>query len=115
MATRSKPSETPATKPAAKAKTSPASTTAKEKAPVVAAPKAVKAVSAKTADTPVKKTAVKKTTASKVTPDQRRLYVEVAAYHIAERRGFLGGDPSEDWAHAEAEIDRLLEQGILKP
>ncbi|MFN6960933.1 MAG: DUF2934 domain-containing protein [Rhodocyclaceae bacterium] len=50
-----------------------------------------------------------------LTPEQRRLYVEVAAYYIAERRGFVGGSELEDWLQAEAEIDRLLREGILKP
>ncbi len=46
--------------------------------------------------------------------EQRRYYVEVAAYYIAERRGFCGSQ-LEDWVQAEAEIDRLLSEGILKP
>lgn len=46
---------------------------------------------------------------------QRRYYVEVAAYYIAERRGFHGGGELDDWVAAEAEIDRLLREGILKP
>lgn len=45
--------------------------------------------------------------------EQRRHYVEVAAYHIAERRGFTVGNPLEDWMQAEAEIDRLLAEGRL--
>jgi len=50
-----------------------------------------------------------------LTPDQRRYYVEVAAYYIAERRGFHGGSQMDDWVRAEEEIDRLLREGILKP
>lgn len=45
--------------------------------------------------------------------EQRRYYIEVAAYHIAERRGFGAGDPLADWTQAEAEIDRLLAEGRL--
>lgn len=41
-------------------------------------------------------------------PGRRREYVEVAAYFIAERRGFMGGDETADWLAAEAEIDRLI-------
>jgi surface antigen len=48
-------------------------------------------------------------------PDQRRYYIEVAAYYIAERRGFQGGNALEDWAAAEAEVDRLLREGVLNP
>lgn len=46
-----------------------------------------------------------------VPPEQRRNYVEMAAYYIAERRGFALGNPLEDWIQAEAEIDRLLAEG----
>ena len=45
--------------------------------------------------------------------EQRRHYVEMAAYYIAERRGFAPGNPLEDWVQAEAEIDRLLAEGRL--
>lgn len=48
-----------------------------------------------------------------VAPEQRRNYVEMAAYYIAERRGFTPGNPLEDWIQAEAEIDRLLAEGRL--
>ena len=43
-----------------------------------------------------------------ITPEQRYHYVEVAAYYIAEKRGFDAGSTEEDWAQAELEIDRLL-------
>lgn len=39
---------------------------------------------------------------------ERRNYVEVAAYYIAQRRGFCGGCPIEDWTQAELEVDRML-------
>lgn len=123
-----KPKKTPAKKAAAAANV--ASAEAKPAAKKTAAKKPA-----------AEKTAVKKTTRSKVTneqpvpssssapqaapasertipeisPEQRRHYVEVAAYFIAERRGFLGGSEMEDWVQAEAEIDRLLREGILKP
>lgn len=35
-------------------------------------------------------------------------YVAVAAYYIAEHRGFKGGDPMSDWLAAEAEIEAAL-------
>ena len=47
-----------------------------------------------------------------VAPEQRRNYVEVAAYYIAARRGFAPGDPLQDWIQAEAEVDRLLGEGL---
>lgn len=74
------------------------------------------------AKAPAKKRAAPKKTAEKagkanvpiLTNEQRRYYVEIAAYYIAERRGFCGSQ-IEDWVQAEAEIDRLLREGILKP
>ena len=48
-----------------------------------------------------------------VSAERRRHYIEVAAYYIAERRGFAGADPQEDWVQAEIEVDRLLAEGKL--
>ena len=45
--------------------------------------------------------------------EQRRHYIEMAAYYIAERRGFAPGNLLDDWVQAEAEIDRLLAEGRL--
>ena len=45
--------------------------------------------------------------------DRRGHYVEVAAYFIAERRGFAPGDPLADWLAAENEVDRLIAEGKL--
>ncbi len=39
--------------------------------------------------------------------DRRRMIAEAAYFH-AERRGFEGGSPEEDWYEAEREIDDLL-------
>lgn len=50
---------------------------------------------------------------AKVSAEQRRNYVEVAAFYIAERRGFAAGDPLQDWVQAETEIDRLIAEGLL--
>jgi hypothetical protein len=47
--------------------------------------------------------------------EQRHYYVEVAAYYIAERRGFHGGSELEDWTAAAEEVDRLLREGVLNP
>lgn len=44
---------------------------------------------------------------------QRQKYIEVAAYHVAERGGFSDGRNSENWLAAEAEIDQLLAEGKL--
>ena len=60
------------------------------------------------------KTAPKKK-AVQVAPEQRRNYIEIAAYYIAERHGFMSGRDAADWAEADAEIDRLLGGGHFNP
>ncbi|MDK9703859.1 MAG: DUF2934 domain-containing protein [Sulfuritalea sp.] len=95
----------------AKAKTT--ATTAKPK-PVVkagAAKAAVPKAAPKTAAVKPKRASAKKSAG--IPPEQRRNYIEMAAYYIAERRGFAPGNPLEDWIQAEAEIDRLLAEGRL--
>jgi len=47
-------------------------------------------------------------TRSVVTAEERRRMIAEAAYLRAERRGFSGGDPNDDWLSAEAEIDQIL-------
>jgi hypothetical protein len=93
-----------ATAGAAKAKAGSKAKLAAKSDPVAKA--APKAAAAKPARSRAKKPAV-------VSAEQRRNYIEVAAYHIAERRGFAPGDPLDDWAQAEAEIDRLIADGLL--
>jgi len=38
----------------------------------------------------------------------RRELIQLTAYHKAERRGFIDGNPKQDWLEAEQEVDRLL-------
>jgi hypothetical protein len=46
--------------------------------------------------------------------EERQAMIREAAYLRAERRGFTGGSPEEDWLLAEQEIDeRLLQQSGL--
>ncbi len=40
----------------------------------------------------------------------RQKMIEVAAYYIAEKRNFEGGNPEEDWFEAELEIDDLINE-----
>lgn len=99
----------PATKAKLAAKPEPAAKTkaAPKKAVAKPAPKTVpKAARPKPASSRAKKPAV-------VPQEQRRHYVEMAAYYIAERRGFGPGNLLDDWVQAEAEIDRLLAEGRL--
>ena len=103
----------PATEPAVKR-------VAAKSTPVKAAAK--KAVAPKTVaeDAPVKpkKVAAAKKAApaakTAMSADQRNNYVQVAAFYIAERRGFSAANPVDDWAAAEAEIDRLIASGHFK-
>jgi len=61
-------------------------------------------------------TKAKKATPSKVeaapphtvTPEERWRMVAEAAYLRAEKRGFSGGNPTDDWLAAEAEVDKIL-------
>lgn len=41
----------------------------------------------------------------RISPEQRRVMIEEAAYYRAARRGFVGGNPELDWKLAEIEID----------
>ncbi|MDP2132948.1 MAG: DUF2934 domain-containing protein [Sulfuritalea sp.] len=112
------PAKAPKSVVAAKAKT-----VVKEKPPVKAgvatkpttkklvADKAVAKAAAETSARKSVSVAAKQPKA--VSGEQRRYYVEVAAYHIAERRGFAPGNPLDDWVQAEAEIERLLAAGLL--
>lgn len=96
------------------------------KAPAAAA----KSPSKKAAATPAKKPAVPqkgpvkkvvigsgsaKNRKPSISNEQRRRYIEVAAYFMAERRGFAGANPASDWVKAEIEIDRMISAGKLDP
>ena len=49
---------------------------------------------------------------SGIDAEHRQRLIEEEAYLIAERRGFQGGDPAQDWAEAERTVDyRLLQPG----
>lgn len=111
-AAAAKPAAKPLAKPATKAKPAAAKSTAKTVKP--AAPKAAKPVAAKQ-PAAAKKPAPAKAKVKVLSPDQRRFYIEVAAYYIAERRGFNSDRQLGDWVEAEAEIDRLLREGVLNP
>ena len=77
-------------------------------------PKAVKS-STKTAATKRKtitskspRTKDTKSASIKITADQRLGRIAEIAYLKAEKRGFAGGNPLEDWLTAEAEVDASL-------
>ena len=97
--------------PAATAKAKPA-VKAASKVPVKAAPKAT-AKATPIASAPNSTAGSRAKKAAGVSAEQRRNYIEVAAFYIAERRGFAPGNLLDDWVQAEAEIDRLLAGGHL--
>lgn len=113
--TKSSAKSSPAKRPATTAKTPAVKAAAAAKPAVKAKAPAKKAAVAKVEPKPVRaKPAAPRGRKPKGVPiEQRRHYVEVAAYHIAERRGFAPGDPLQDWVQAEAEIDRLLAEGRI--
>ena len=55
-------------------------------------------------------TAPKRAAAHPITmaPEERTRMIAELAYFKAERRGFLGGNPEQDWYDAERETDELL-------
>lgn len=98
--------------------TSKAAVAAKAPAKKVAAPKAAASKPAASKSTAAAKSAApKKSTPAKkgnghtsVTPEQRYRMICDAAYFRAERRGFVGGNPAQDWVEAEAEINLMLKK-----
>ena len=110
---------TPTKKAAPKKAAAPAKAPAKKvtKAAVAAKPvKApAKAATAKIAPVKAKEAKAPARRRHATDPEQRRNYIEVAAYYIAERHGFTPGRELADWAAAEEEIDRLLVAGKLNP
>lgn len=106
----------PATETRAKAvpaKTSAPAKTRPATKPVPAKPPAAKPAAKAKPETAAKARRPRATKPASVAPEQRRNYIEVAAYYIAERRAFAPGDPLQDWIQAEAEVDRLLGEGLL--
>jgi len=104
------PTKAPATKVAPKVTATPTKAPAAKKA-VAAKPKPRAADTTATvakASRPTTRSTARK---SIITPEQRANYIEVAAFYIAEQRGFAPGNPMDDWVAAEAEIDRLIASG----
>lgn len=56
----------------------------------------------------VRKSAAKKGGRKVLTPEERYRLVAEAAFLKAESRGFVGGDPVEDWLAAEQEVEDAL-------
>ena len=62
---------------------------------------------AKPTGTALKQPKTRKATGA-LSDTERRNYVEVAAYYIAQRRGFCGSSELEDWIQAEKEVAQML-------
>lgn len=45
---------------------------------------------------------------AKISPEERSRMVAEAAYYMAQRRGFEGGDPVGDWIEAERQVEETL-------
>lgn len=50
-----------------------------------------------------------------ISAEERRGMIEVAAYYLAERRGFCAGCELDDWLAAEAEVDESLSAAHGRP
>lgn len=59
--------------------------------------------SSKSADAKTKRTAKSRSL-------NRETLIEQTAYYIAEKRGFEGGDPVQDWLAAEQQVDNMLKE-----
>lgn len=58
-----------------------------------------------------RRTSPKRAATSSIRPEERHHLIEVAAYYLAERRGFHGASSHDDWLQAEREIDAMIEAG----
>jgi hypothetical protein len=47
-----------------------------------------------------------------VSAELRHRMIAEAAYYLAEKRNFQGGDPVNDWLEAERIIDQALQSGV---
>lgn len=46
--------------------------------------------------------------------DEKNNLIRVAAYYIAEKRGFAPGNENDDWVQAETQIEFMLKKGEFK-
>ncbi|MDR3412124.1 MAG: DUF2934 domain-containing protein [Formivibrio sp.] len=63
---------------------------------------------------PAKKRTKKTVKPNLITSEERHHLVEVAAYYLAERRGFGSGSLHDDWLQAEQQIDQMIASGKFK-
>jgi len=83
-----------------------ASKTTRKAPPVVTegesipAPKATRAAS--------KTSKARQPVATITTSEERHRLIAEAAYYLAEKRGFQGGSPEQDWLEAAAQVDQMF-------
>lgn len=98
---------TKSTKPAAASiKPASASMQTAVSASAKSAPSAAKASAA--APAPAAKKTPSKPSKMMITSEERQRMIAEAAYYIAEKRGFQGGNCDQDWLEAAAQIDRII-------
>ena len=103
--------ETRTTNKTEKAKSKVSSKTSKAKSPQ----KKTTEAKASPKKTTSKKSTTRKTSAKDaavISIEQRHVMIEKMAYIFAEQRGFVGGDPTQDWLAAESEIDASITKGL---
>lgn len=67
----------------------------------------------KLAAAPKRRTSPKRVATPAIRPEERHHLIEVAAYYIAERRGFHGASSNVDWLQAEREVDAMIKAGKI--
>lgn len=99
---------------------SPAKTKSKTTKRVAKSTTTAKRASTKTAQSGKSKTSTKKLSINKssdttdqivanaINMEQRQDMIAKTAYYLAEKRGFCGGNPTDDWLRAEQEVDSML-------
>jgi hypothetical protein len=83
-----------------------ASKTARKAPPVVAEAESV--VAPKTTRAASKTRKVREPVAAISSSEGRHRLIAEAAYYLAEKRGFQGGNPEQDWLEAAAQVDRMF-------
>ena len=86
----------------------------RDKAKTTKRPPAAASTRSKTSK-PKRSAKPKAATSPDITPEVRRQMIQEAAYLLAEQRGFLQGDPVNDWLVAEKDIDQLLAERAASP
>jgi len=108
------PTKAPGKNPGKAAVAMPAAAEAKKPLKSVVAEQPMKSVAKKKPHVPVTHSHARAMPKPEVSAEQRRCYVEVAAYFIAVRHGFTPGRDAKDWATAEVEIERMIADGMLR-